>query len=65
MMPYELVRIDEYGHYFAAATFQDKEDIEDEINRLDAALEEASVAESWRIQSTIYELQELLSSIEQ
>lgn len=63
-MTYEITLIDKYGEEYIEA-FEDTEAIQEEINMLDGYLEDVSGSAYSRIQSTIIQLQDLLSSIEQ
>jgi hypothetical protein len=63
-MTYEITLIDKYGEEYTAS-FVDAEDIYEEIDRLNAYLEDVSGAAYSRISRNIIELEDFLSSIEQ
>lgn len=63
-MSYELVHEDAFGNKDVQA-FANLDEVKDEIDRLDACLDEASVAQSYRIWRDIDSLMEILSENEE
>ena len=63
-MPYELVHENAFGEK-DVQTFADLDEVRDEIDRLDACLDEASVTRAYYICCAIHSLQEILSENEE
>jgi len=57
----ELIATDEYGYNYAAKCLFTIEDIRQEIDDLDRALDDASTSEAYAIQATINELRQFLA----
>jgi len=57
----ELIATDEYGYNYVAKSFFTIEDIRQEIDDLDRALDDASISQASAIQATINELRQFLA----
>jgi hypothetical protein len=60
----ELIQTDEYGVHHSTETFLTVDDARDALNQMECALDDATAAQSYRLQDLINQLKESIAEHE-
>lgn len=64
-MPYSLVVDDEWGVPYAAKTFEDIQDVHDEIRTMEELIDECSVSQAYALRACINQLWQIVHDAEE